>query len=217
MAEGAIGVHMMVVVGVVAWEAVIDMRGVGHPLVPRVRVAMLRGVHCEGEIPWPHSIHRSRSRKILDLAVHNRWADFLREIVPIQMVLRVTLPENAFNEASYPSQHISRRNTWRSPHALDPVSGGYCLPTSGESGVGVACCHDCRVHGLYSLSGETSYRKISWSLEATRFGFKLFQSLWNLTGMHLGSSAAEMTVKFQSDTIIITSNLGALRLHEIWQ
>ena len=36
--------------------------------------------------------------------------------------------------------------------------------------------------GLYSLSGKTSYRKISWSLEAARFGFKLFQSLWNLTG-----------------------------------
>ena len=36
--------------------------------------------------------------------------------------------------------------------------------------------------GLYSLSGKTSYRKISWSLEAARFGFKHFQSLWNLTG-----------------------------------
>ena len=36
--------------------------------------------------------------------------------------------------------------------------------------------------GLYSLSGKTSYRKISWSLEAARFGFKLFQSLWNLAG-----------------------------------
>ena len=36
--------------------------------------------------------------------------------------------------------------------------------------------------GLYSLSGKTSYRKISWSLEAARFGFRLFQSLWNLAG-----------------------------------
>ena len=36
--------------------------------------------------------------------------------------------------------------------------------------------------GLYSLSGKTSFRKISWSLEAARFGFKLFQSLWNLAG-----------------------------------
>ena len=31
------------------------------------------------------------------------------------------------------------------------------------------------LQGLYSLSGKTSYRKISWSLEAARFGFKLFQ------------------------------------------
>ena len=36
--------------------------------------------------------------------------------------------------------------------------------------------------GLYSLSGKTSYRKISWNLEAARFGFKFFQSLWNLAG-----------------------------------
>ena len=38
------------------------------------------------------------------------------------------------------------------------------------------------LQGLYSLSGRTSYRKISRSLEAARFGFKLFQSLWNLAG-----------------------------------
>ena len=38
------------------------------------------------------------------------------------------------------------------------------------------------IQGLYSLSGKTSYRKISWSLEAARFGFKVFQSLWNLAG-----------------------------------
>ena len=36
--------------------------------------------------------------------------------------------------------------------------------------------------GLYSLSGKTSYRKISWSLKAAIFRFKLFQSLWNLAG-----------------------------------
>ena len=67
--------------------------------------------------------------------------------------------------------------------------------------------------GLYSLSGKTSYRKISWSLEAAIFGFKLFQSLWNLAG----TSAAEVSVKFQSDTTIATSNLAASRLHEIWR
>ena len=43
--------------------------------------------------------------------------------------------------------------------------------------------------GLYSLSGLTSYRKIPWIVEAARFGFALFQSLWNLTG----TSAAGLT------------------------
>ena len=36
--------------------------------------------------------------------------------------------------------------------------------------------------GLYSLSGKTSYHKISWRLKAARFGVKLFLSLWILTG-----------------------------------
>ena len=37
-----------------------------------------------------------------------------------------------------------------------------------------------KLYGLYSLSGWTSYRKISWSFEATmRFGFKIFQWLWS--------------------------------------
>ena len=35
---------------------------------------------------------------------------------------------------------------------------------------------------LYSLSRLTSYRKILWSLKASRFMFRPFQSLWNLTG-----------------------------------
>ena len=44
------------------------------------------------------------------------------------------------------------------------------------------------------LSGRTSYRKISWSFEAARFRFKLFQSLWNLTG----TSAAALQRCLQS-------------------
>ena len=31
--------------------------------------------------------------------------------------------------------------------------------------------------GLYSLSRQTSYRKISWSIEAARFRFRIFQLL----------------------------------------
>ena len=34
---------------------------------------------------------------------------------------------------------------------------------------------------------------------------------------HLHSSTAEMLVKFQSDTIVTTSNVAALSLHKIWQ
>ena len=37
--------------------------------------------------------------------------------------------------------------------------------------------------GLYSLSGKTSYRQISWSLEATRLDVIMIISLWNLTGI----------------------------------
>ena len=36
---------------------------------------------------------------------------------------------------------------------------------------------------LYSLSGKTSYRRISRSLKAARFVFRLFQSFWNLPGI----------------------------------
>ena len=38
-------------------------------------------------------------------------------------------------------------------------------------------------HGLCSLSGETSYRQISQSLEAARFCVIMIASLWNLTGI----------------------------------
>ena len=37
--------------------------------------------------------------------------------------------------------------------------------------------------GLYSLCGKTSYRQISWSLEAARLGVIMIVSLWNLTGI----------------------------------
>ena len=73
-----------------------------------------------------------------------------------------------------------------------------------------------RTQGLYSLSGHMSYRKMYWSLEATRFGFRPFPVALKFDWL-LGSWAAEMPVKFQSDTIIITSNLAASRLHEIWR
>ena len=36
---------------------------------------------------------------------------------------------------------------------------------------------------LYSLSGQTSYRKTLWSLEAARLDIIMIVSLWNLTGI----------------------------------
>ena len=36
--------------------------------------------------------------------------------------------------------------------------------------------------GPVSISEKTSYCKISWSLEAARFVFRIVRSLWNLTG-----------------------------------
>ena len=69
--------------------------------------------------------------------------------------------------------------------------------------------------GLCSLSGKTSYYKISWSLEVARFGFRLLIAL--KFDRHLGSNAAEIPVRFQRETIIITLNLAASRLHEIWR
>ena len=66
-----------------------------------------------------------------------------------------------------------------------------------------------QVLGLYSLSGWTSYRKISWILEAVRFGFKFPQSLWNLTGT--SAALPRCLSNFKGDTIIISSNLAASR------
>ena len=37
--------------------------------------------------------------------------------------------------------------------------------------------------GRYSLSGKTSYRQISWNLEAVRLDVIMILSLWNLTGI----------------------------------
>ena len=56
-----------------------------------------------------------------------------------------------------------------------------------------------QILGRYSLTSKTSYRKISWNIEAVNFGFRLFQSLWNLTG----TSAA---------VLLRWSNFRAMRL-----
>ena len=67
------------------------------------------------------------------------------------------------------------------------------------------------------LSVKTSYRKISWSLEVARFRFRFFPPIALKINRHLGSSAAEMPVKIQSDTIIITPIPATSRLREVWR
>ena len=60
-----------------------------------------------------------------------------------------------------------------------------------SGGTGAISC----LLGLYSLSGKTSYRQISWSLEAARWDVIRILSLRNFTG----SFAAEEPVRFQGD------------------
>ena len=55
-------------------------------------------------------------------------------------------------------------------HALNVTLGPYQYPVIMNQ-------------GLYSLNGKTSYRQISWSLEAARLGVIMIVSLWNLTGI----------------------------------
>ena len=43
--------------------------------------------------------------------------------------------------------------------------------------------HITKTQGLCSLSCKTSYRQISWSLEAARMDVTMIVSLWNLTGI----------------------------------
>ena len=56
--------------------------------------------------------------------------------------------------------------------------------------------------GIYSISGLTSYRNITWSLEAARFGFKFFPIALRLR-KHRNISTVEMLVNIRSDKIIV--------------
>ena len=74
----------------------------------------------------------------------------------------------------YTEENTNYRNGWwLNPHINDQLVGN-------------------RFHvlGLYSLSGKTSYRQISLSLEATRLNVIIVVSLWNLTG----TSAAALSM-----------------------
>ena len=74
----------------------------------------------------------------------------------------------------------------------------------------IRSCSGLELQDPVSISNDikTSYLKISQILETTRFVFRIVQLLWNLTVMHIGSSAADVPVKFQSNTIIYAINLA---------
>ena len=61
--------------------------------------------------------------------------------------------------------------------------GYWNFPDSKVRGANMANMFAPWTLGLYSLSGKTSYRQISWSLETARLGVIMIVSLWNLTGI----------------------------------
>ena len=64
--------------------------------------------------------------------------------------------------------------------------------------------------GPLALCDKMFYHQIPRHLEATRYGFRVDWSLWNLNG-----NVAEVPLKLQSDRIILTCDLAASRFHEI--
>ena len=56
---------------------------------------------------------------------------------------------------------------------------GHCHWSGNKQGFPASVNHQ----GLYSLSDKTSYRQISWNLEAARLSVIMIVSLWNLTGI----------------------------------
>ena len=73
----------------------------------------------------------------------------------------------------------------------------------------------CRLCDHYSLSGRTSYCKISRNLEGARPGFSLCSVALKLD-KHL-DRADELPTKFTIDTICVRPNLAALWLHKFWR
>ena len=69
--------------------------------------------------------------------------------------------------------------------------------------------------GMHSLSERTSCHKSSWSLEATKFGFRLFQLLWNLAGTSEALLPRCLSIFRAIEPLVITSNLATLKLHQI--
>ena len=72
------------------------------------------------------------------------------------------------------------------------------------------------VLGPVSISDKTSYHKISWCLEATRFAVWIITSHWKFKRQP-SSTTAEVPIKCHSDRTILNTNLVVSGLCEILQ
>ena len=84
--------------------------------------------------------------------------------------------------------YVRQCQNWRQSNNLYKLSGGWSIQETDDDNYELIfkCYNLSEVQlyqGLYSLSGKTSYRQISWSLEAARLSVIMIVSHWNLTGI----------------------------------
>ena len=99
----------------------------------------------------------------------------LKQTGEIRVYQRLSLSDLKFNGIHISLIDLTRtiflQDTHNNPHIMSIVSWmtDQCL------------CHDCTVYNRASISGMTSYRQSSWSLEAARFDIVMIVSLWHFT------------------------------------
>ena len=90
---------------------------------------------------------------------------------------------------------IANQRWWekRSRHSRRMRNPQFCVPGKRPMGP----CFTC-TQGLYSLSGKTSYRQISLSLEATKLDVMMIVSLWNVTGISMARVACQISERLEN-------------------
>ena len=96
-----------------------------------------------------------------------------------------------------------------------PPSNATMCDWSSSSYISRALVHRliCPKLGLYSLSGKTSYRQISWSLEATSLDVAMVVSLWNCCRGTCQISEQLEKFKPESRGFETSRDLAVRRLH----
>ena len=96
----------------------------------------------------------------------------MRNMFPCHDVMLCTTTKTA-------TSHITSLCAEKHYHLFHRTDGLYC----GNGSFDVSVSFNCTIfpQGLYSLSGKTSYRQISWSLETGRLDVIMIVSIWNLT------------------------------------